>query len=283
MIKKYILPLALLVNSANALDLRYGQGDFEWNVGASGLGEHSVTLDDKVMSISEQHSNFEGSPWYIFGNIDIHNSDTLNKITDIADGIVGNLPFSPSDIGPFPSSFKVTGVDFDIGMGYDITKDENGYLGIGLMTGISTPFMEMHNYLEAYNYMSTLLEETSTDVKTYKFGLSLQGSYNITNEFSIYGTGIYAMQTGTLANDLISSELDVHGTYSSFDAGLKFYPSGIVDNETNFYINIGYAYKHWKIDDMDVNIGDILSVNLSSVVNTDMTSDYLYVGIGMTF
>jgi len=283
MIKKYILPLALLASSANALDLRYGQGDFEWNAGSNLLGEHSVTLDDKIMSISEEHSNFTDSPWYYFGNIDMHNSDTLDKITDVADRIVGSLPISPDDIAPFPSSFKVTGVDFDIGIGYDIAKDENGYLGIGLMTGISTPFMEMHNYLEAYEYLNTLLEETSTDVQTYKFGLSIQGSYNITNEFSIYGTGIYAMQTGTLDNDLISSSIDIDGTYSSFDAGLKFYPSGIVDNETNFYINFGYAYKHWEIDDMNVNIGNILPINLSSVVNTDMTSDYLYVGIGMTF
>jgi len=283
MIKKYILPLALLVNSANALDLRYGQGDFEWNIGSDLLGEHSVTLDDKIISISEEHANFIDSPWYYFGNIDMHNSDTLDKVTDVADKIVGSLPFNPSDIAPFPSSFKVTGLDFDIGVGYDVAKDENGYLGIGLMTGISTPFMEMHNYLEAYEYLNTLLEETSTDVQTYKLGLTLQGSYNITNEFSIYGTGIYAMQTGTLDNDLISSSIDIDGTYSSFDVGVKFYPSGVVDNETNFYVNIGYAYKHWEIDDMNVNIGNILATNLSSVVNTDMSSDNLYIGIGMTF
>jgi hypothetical protein len=283
MIKKYILPLALLVSSANALDLRYGQGDFEWNVGAGDFGEKSVTLDDSIISISEHHANFTDSPWYYFGNIDIHSSDTLNQITDIADGVVDKLPFSPSDIGPFPSSFEVSGIDLDIGIGYDIARDENGYFGIGFVTGISTPFMEMHNYLEAYDYLSTLLEETSTDVETYKYGISLQGAYNITPEFSVYGTGIYAGQTGTLANDLIASDFDVTGTYSSLDLGVKFYPNGLMENETNFYINAGYAYKHWEIDDMDVNIGGILSVNLSSVVNTDMTSDYVYIGIGFSF
>ena len=283
MIRKYILPLALLVSSANALDLRYGQGDFEWSVGADDLSEQSVTLDDTVISISEHHTNFTDSPWYYFGNIDIHSSDKLDRITDLADNAMANLPFSPADIAPFPSSFEVSGVDFDIGVGYDIARDENGYLGIGVMTGISTPFMEMHNYIEAYDYLSTLLEETSTDVETYKFGISIQGAYNITPEFSVYGTGIYAGQTGTLQNDLISSEFDVTGTYSALDIGVRFYPSGVVENDTNFYINAGYAYKHWEIDDMDVNIGGILSVNLSSVVNTDMTSDYIYVGIGFSF
>jgi len=283
MIRKYILPLALLVSSANALDLRYGQGDFEWSVGADDLSEQSVTLDDTVISISEHHTNFTDSPWYYFGNIDIHSSDKLDRITDLADNAMANLPFSPADIAPFPSSFEVSGVDFDIGVGYDIARDENGYLGIGVMTGISTPFMEMHNYIEAYDYLSTLLEETSTDVETYKFGISVQGAYNITPEFSVYGTGIYAGQTGTLQNDLISSEFDVTGTYSALDIGVRFYPSGVVENDTNFYINAGYAYKHWEIDDMDVNVGGILSVNLSSVVNTDMTSDYIYVGIGFSF
>ena len=283
MIRKYILPLALLVSSANALDLRYGQGDFEWNVGISEYGEESVTLDDSIITISEQHANFTDSPWYYFGRVDIHSSDRLDRITDLADIAMDNLPFSPADIAPFPSSFEVSGVDFDIGIGYDIARDENGYLGIGVMTGISTPFMEMHNYIEAYDYLSTLLEETSTDVETYKFGISVQGEYNITPEFSVYGTGIYAGQSGTLTNDLIISEFDVTGTYSSFDMGVKFYPNGVVENESNFYVNAGYTYKHWKIDDMDVNIGGMLSVNLSSVVNTDMTSDYIYIGVGLSF
>lgn len=283
MIRKYILPLALLASSANALDLRYGQGDFEWNVNVGDFAEQSVTLDDSIISISEHHANFTDSPWYYFGNIDIHSSDTLNKVTDVADNIMDSLPFSPEEIGPFPSSFEVSGVDFDIGIGYDIARDGNGFLGIGFITGISTPFMEMHNYLEAYDYLTTLLEETSTDVETYKYGISVQGAYNLTEEFSIYGTGIYAGQTGTLQNDLISSEFDVTGTYSSLDIGVKFYPSGLVEDETNFYINAGYAYKHWEIDDMDVNLGGILSTNLASVVNTDMTSDYVYIGIGFSF
>jgi hypothetical protein len=283
MIRKYILPLALLVSSANALDLRYGQGDFEWSVGVADLDDRSVTLDDTVITIAEQHANFKDSPWYYFGKVDIHSSDKLDKITDLADSAVDKLPFSPSDIGPFPSSFEVSGIDLDIGIGYDIARDENGYFGIGFVTGISTPFMEMHNYLEAYDYLSTLLEETSTDVETYKFGISVQGEYNITPEFSIYGTGIYAGQTGTLANDLIASDFDVTGTYSSMDLGIKFYPSGVVEDETNFYINAGYSYKHWEIDDMDVNVGGILNTNLSSVVNTDMTSDFVYVGVGFTF
>ena len=281
--KKYILPLALLVSGANALDLRYGQGDFEWSANFAGIMDSSVTLDDKVVSISEQHQNFPNSPWYYFGNIDIHSSDTLDQVTDVADGIMDVLPFSPASITPFPSSFEVSGVDFDIGIGYDIIQDERGYLGVGVMTGISTPFMEMHNYIDTIDFIDTILEETSTDVKTYKFGISLQGAYSITPNLSMYGTTIYATQTGEMSNDLIDGDFDVSGTYSSFDIGLKYYPSEVMPDQANFYIKGGYAYKHWDIDDIEMSIGGVILPDMMSLITTEMTSDFIYVGVGFSF
>ncbi len=281
--KKYILPLVLLVGSANALDLRYGQGDFEWSAGIEGIYESSLTLDDTVVSISEQHQNFPDSNWYYFGNIDIHSSDKLDQVTDIADSIMDSLPFSPSSIAPFPSSFEVSGVDFDIGIGYDVVSDERGYLGIGIMTGLSTPFMEMHNYIDAIDFIGDILEETSTEVETYKFGVSVQGAYSLTPNFSIYGTGVYASQTGEMSNDLIDSSFDVSGTYSSFDVGMKYYPSEVIVDESNFYIKAGYAYKHWNIDDIEANFAGIAMPDIMSLVTTEMTSDYIYVGIGFSF
>jgi len=283
MMKRYILPLAVLVSGANALDLRYGQGDFEWSANFAGVMDSTITLDDKVVSISEQHQNFANSSWYYFGNIDIHSSDTLDQVTDIADGIVDLLPFAPDSIVPFPSSFEVSGVDFDIGIGYDIIQDERGYLGVGVMTGISTPFMEMHNYIDAIDFIDTILEETSTDVKTYKFGISLQGAYSITPNLSMYGTTIYATQTGEMSNDLIDGDFDVSGTYSSFDIGLKYYPSEVMPDQANFYIKGGYAYKHWDIDDIEMSIGGVILPDMMSLITTEMTSDFVYVGVGFSF
>lgn len=282
MMKKYILPLALLVSSANALDIRYGKGDFEWSASFAGFAEQSVTLDDQIISVTEHHANFGGSSWYFFGNVDIHSSDRLDQMTDLMDDAVTILPI-PYGMGPFPSSFEVSGVDLDIGIGYDLVNNENGYFGIGLMTGISTPFMEMHNYLESYDFIKTSLEDTSTDVETYKYGVAVQAAYNFTENFSVYGTGTYAGQTGTLENEIIASAFDVTGTYSAFDIGLKFYPMGTMGSSSNFYINAGYAYKHWEIDDMDIDLGGLFTVNLASVVQTDMTSDYAYVGLGFSF
>jgi len=268
--KKYILPLLLATSSIQALDIRYGQGDFEWNMGFLGLVGSSVTLDDTVISISEQHQNFSDSPLYYFGNFDIHSSDRLETVTNFADGAQSG----------FPSSFEVSGVDIDVGVGYDVIQDERGYLGVGVVTGLSTPFMEMHNYVDSYNAISTLLEETSTDVSTYKLGVSLQAAYSLTENISIYGTSIFALQTGEMTNDLVNSSLDVSGSYNAMDIGVKFYPSELVDAESNLYLKAGYAYKHWDIDDTESTIVGAVLPSMNSLFKSELTSDFFYIGLG---
>lgn len=280
--RRFLLPLVLAVSSSSALDIRYGQGDFEWSASALGI-EKSITLDDKIISINEQHKNIGDTQWYYFGNLDIHSSDRLDTITDIADDVSDLLPIEPSDIAPFPSSYEVSGVDLDIGIGYDLYRDQRGYFGIGVVTGLSTPFMEMKNYLEAADYINTLLEDTSTDVETYKFGVTVQMAYNLAEIFSVYATGIYAMQTGSISNELISSDFDVTGTYASFDVGVKYYLTNLSGDESNFYAKLGYTYKHWVVDDIDGSIGGFIMPNILTNAEIDMTSDYVYIGIGYNF
>ena len=42
-------------------------------------------------------------------------------MTDLMDDAVTILPI-PYGMGPFPSSFEVSGVDLDIGIGYDLVR-----------------------------------------------------------------------------------------------------------------------------------------------------------------
>ncbi len=281
--KKYILPLLLLSGSANALDIKYGQGDFEWKVGVANIMETSIVLDDTVISIGEQHKNFTDSRWYYFGNIDIHSSDTLNEITDVADYIVDLFPKSPESFGPFPSSFELSGVDLDVGIGYDLVQNTQGYLGIGVLTGISTPFMEMHNYIEAAEYISDMLEETSTDVKTYKLGIALQAAYSFTFDLSLYGSAMYAIQTGEMSNDIIDGTFDVDGTYSSIDVGFKYYLTDLSESTSNLYLKAGYTHKHWEIDEIKMSLYDLPMFEVNTLIDMEMDSDYFYAGIGYNF
>lgn len=280
--KRFVLPLVLMVSSSQALDLRYGQGDFEWSASALGY-DSSIIVDDKIFSINEQHKNIGDGPWYYFGNIDIHSSKQLDAMTDIADNISNLLPIAPDDVAPFPTTYELSGLDMDIGVGYDLYQDDRSFFGIGVMTGFSTPFMEMKNYLESAEALNDLLNDTSTDVETYKLGISLQAAYNLAEIFSIYGTAIFAYQTGTLDNELIQSSLDVTGTYTAFDIGVKYYLTNLSGEESNFYAKLGYAYKDWTIDDISGSLGGFDVPNLLSVVETEMTVDYIYLGIGYNF
>ncbi|SFV50332.1 hypothetical protein MNB_SV-6-1243 [hydrothermal vent metagenome] len=280
--KRYILPLVLMVSGGHALDVRYGQGDFEWSASVLGMGS-SVTLDDRIISINEQHQNLGDSSWYYFGNIDIHDSKKLDTITDIADDISDTLPISPDDIAPFPTSYQISGIDVDLGIGYDLYHDDKGFFGIGLVTGISTPYMEMKNLIDSAEAINSLLDDTSTDVETYKLGVSLQSAFMLSNNFSIYGTAIWAYQTGSMENEIIQSSLDVTGTYTAFDVGIKYYFTDSSAEESSFYATIGYSYKNWTIDDISGSVGIFNLPNLFSIVDMEMTVDYVYAGIGYRF
>lgn len=284
--KKYILMAIVTISSAEALEVRYGAGDFDWSGSAFGLIDSTVTLDDKIISISESHANFSDSQWYIFGNIDIHSSDRLDQITDVADGIKDYLPSYLDDlvgIDPFPSSFELSGIDLDIGIGYDVVHNEDGYFGIGVVTGISTPFMEMNNYIDSYKSYAELLDDTSTDVKTYKLGVSLQAGIKFNPSFMLYTTGIYAMQVGEISNEAIDSSFDVTGTYTSLDIGLEYAVESSSIDSGNLYFRVGYSYKHWDIDDIESQVAGILLPDFASVLHMEMEVSYPYVAIGYRF
>jgi len=300
--KKYVLALtmgSLFISNLNALDVRVGKGDFEWKVGMSSLFDTSVKLDIDVISINEQHLSFGQSDFYIFGNLDIYSSDTVDKATDIIDNVMlsdlPNTPInnilginntSPNDVlgnfVPVPSSYEISGIDFNIGVGYDIVKSDEGYIGMGLMAGVSTPFLEMENPIDAMIFTYNFLKETSTDVMTYKAGLSLQAGYNFGENVSFYSTFIYAYQTGDIENSIVNSSMDVDGNYQAIDVGLKFNPSSD-SSWSNLYATVGYTSKSWDVDTIEATVVGIDTPNIASVFKNDLSTDYAYFGIGYRF
>lgn len=300
--KKYVLALtmgSLFVSNLNALDVRVGKGDFEWKVGMSSLFDTSINLDIDVVSFNEQHLNFGQSNFYIFGNLDIYSSDKIDQATDVIDNVMTqNLPNTPIDnilgintdtanniLGnfvPIPSSYEISGIDFNIGIGYDVLKNENGYFGMGLMAGVSTPFLEMENTIDAMMFIYTFLKETSTELMTYKAGLSLQAGYDLGENISLYSTFIYAYQTGDIENTIINSSMDMDGNYQALDVGLKLRPSSD-SSWSNLYATLGYSSKTWDVDTMEATVVGIDTPNIASVFRNDLSTDYAYFGIGYRF
>jgi len=283
MIRRYILPIIILSGVSQAIDIRYGQGNFEWGSTIASNADGSILLDDRVYSIDEHHQNLDDSAWYYFGSMDIHSSRQLDTMTDISNSLLSIIPNAPDTIAPFPSSFTASGIDIDIGIGYDVYQDDRSYFGVGLMTGLTTPMMEVTNYVDSGNHINTLLYQTNTEIETYKFGVTMQGAYNLAEIFSLYSSITLAMQTGNMSNDIINNDLDIMGTYSSFDIGLKYFLTDLSGQESDFYAKVGYAYKYWNLDDIGPLADEIYTDDITSMAITEITNDYIYLGIGYSF
>lgn len=295
-----IITIGALATSLHALDVRFGKGDFKASAGMKNFCNMSVKTDIDVFAINEQHAKVYDR-YYLFGNLDIYSSNTvrthanyMNQLmnTQIVDFPV-DWPFdTPNDfIGqfvPVPSSYEVQGVDFDIGMGMDIVQNKAYYLGAGVVTGVSTPFMKMENYAEAANFFMDMLEKTRTDMKTYKAGLSLQAGYNPTKVINLYATGIYAYQTGEVSNSIVNSSMDTDGTYTSLDIGVRINPLKLSKAYkhnflSNVYVTLGYMYKNWEVDSMKGNVMGFNTPDVMNVFDVDFESNYTYFGIGYNF
>ncbi len=289
----------------SALDVRVGKGDFKSTQGVDDLYDLSVSVDIDVLTLNEQHYNINDSNIYLFGNLDLYSSEQVDTFTNVINTIMNTstptLPINApitlpsttpnevlSNFVPVPSSYEVRGVDLDIGVGYDVLKDERGYLGLGMMTGISTPMMEMENYLEAMDFYTELLQETKTEMTTYKLGLSLQGGYDFTDYLDLYVTGIYAYQVGEIENAIVRSSMDAKGSYKAFDIGLRFHPATLSEQYKEsfwsaFYLNIGHTYKRWEVEEVKATIAGVDTPDVISYFDIGFESSYTYFGVGYSF
>lgn len=289
--KKILFSWLSVVVATNiyAVEVKIGKGDFSWNVGFQNVLKGSIDISTDIIGISEQHYQLGSSKFYLFGNLDIYSSKELDGFTDIIDmGMSQNIPFlnnTPNQIMgefvPVPSSYKMRGADFDIGVGYHLLHNSKGFVGIGVATGISMPFMEMENYIEAGEFFLNGLEKTETEIMTYKAGVSLQGSYKFIDNFGVYSTWICGIQSGEIENDLVKSSMDTSGTYTSFDIGVKYIPNFEFLN--NLYFTLGHSYKKWDIDEIEVEVMGLKTPNFASIFNIDLESSYSYLSMGYQF
>jgi len=294
--KKFLPIIALsatLASSLSALEIRYGSGEFEMSGGIQNFNDVSVKCDIDVFGVHEQHYLINDKV-YLFGNLEIYSSDKVETFANYADGLMNsslpslpiNLPFDFSTpnafVGnfiPVPSSYEVEGVDFDIGVGVDVVQEDNYYLGIGVVTGVSTPLMKMENYFQALNFFTDILDYTETEMITYKAGLSLQAGFSPNDAIDIYTTGIYAYQTGEITNSIVDSDMDADGSYTSFEVGLRYTPSSM----PNFYLSAGYKYKDWEVDSMKANIMGFETPDLMDTFDIELSSNYSYISVGYKF
>ena len=277
-----------LSTSLQALDLSYGKGSFDSNMSINPFISSDVSLDIDTISLAEEHKKIRNSRYYYHFKLDYFDSDTLNKITDIAKTpLTTPFPVIAGSIDdyiaahtkmPVPTDYRVHGVDFDIGLGYDLINNDKTSLGVSVNTGISTPFMKMRNIKDSLKSFLGVLNTFDTKIRTYKIGVSGHLQHKINNQLSIAGNASLDLQTGEMDNDLVGSGIDVDGSYMRLNLNLKYLPK----NMKNIYLTGGYTYNKWDYDSMNIKV-PLGRFKVPKNMDVDFESSNLYLGIGYNF
>ena len=292
--KKQILTLScigLITTTLYSGEIQTGQGTFEMKGGFIGL-DSTITTDITTYSMVEQHKNIAKSSWFYKYNLTWYDSEnmvqTQNKINSYPTGFFTN----PTPITLPSIDYRLQGLDINFVAGKDIIhNNENNYLGAGIMVGLSTPWIDSKkddNNLDSLsqNTMNNM-KNSKTEIYTYKIGPSFTARKSINKYFSVYGSGTYAYQTGTMKNDYAKSDLTINGIFQEYDFGIRFQPIssdykfGWLTISPRLYATLGYRYTSWDLDDINI---DITGTNTKfTQIDFNMNSTISYFGVGYSF
>ena len=279
---------------AHALELRYGSGDFDMGAAAKPFVSMDPSLEVDTWTLAEPHRNINDSPLYYQFRADYFDSDTVNQMTDLASvSMTSNLPVIGSSVTdliadntaiPVPADYRIHGVNFDVGVGYDVLKTARGHVGVGVNTGVSTPFMKVRNVLPAANLALDMLDTFDTEVTTYKAGVAVQGSYQATPWLEVAGNASLNHQTGEMDNGWVGSGIDMDGTYRTLEVEAKLKPAKLLNQPQlkNAFVSIGHSRSDWNYDSAAINT-PIGSASVPGMFDADFTHDSTWIGAGYDF
>lgn len=294
--KSLLLGSALLTGttSAQALELRYGSGEFDMGAAAKPFVSMGVSLDVDTWTLAEPHKNIGDSRLYYQFRADYFDSDNVNRMTDLASlPLTTSLPVIGSSVTdliadntpiPVPADYRIHGMNVDAGIGYDVLKNDKGHLGIGVNTGVSTPFMKVNNLQPAANLALELMDTFDTDITIYKAGIGVQGSYQATPWLELSGNASLNHQTGEMDNGLVGSGVDVDGSYRTLEVAAKIRPAVLLKKPAlkNAFITVGHTSSRWDYDDADIQT-PIGSIQVPGMFDADFKHSSTYVGVGYDF
>jgi len=270
--------------------LTYGKGSFEYQFSITEVMQCSVDMDVNVLTLRETHYPITKS-LFLYGFVDIYQSDKLDDYASYIDKGSDFNPFGPSasDIAssmgaPVPVSFEMRGIDLSLGMGYELWQEDKNYLAIGLGSGLSLPYIETENMVDDAELFTAILDTTKTSIMTYKLMPSVQGSYQLFQGVALEGSLAYGFQYGSLENDYIRGESDFSGTLLQSDLSLKYRPIPTENIYKNLFVEIGYRYNDWQVEQMKVSMIDpALSYDFAQHLDLGFASHFFHIGAGFQF
>ena len=274
-----LISAAVFAGSGYGAEFRFGKGSFsvESNIlGTSQKIEDSIT----TYSLVEEHKNIFGSRLFYSYNITYLSSSKEQKAIDLYNTAIDPTPgYQPV------MEYELQGLDAQVDIGLDILKNENGYLGISGLAGISLPYIKNYNSDNNNNTTTGYLPDSKTKIKTYRLGISLKTAYRIYPRIELFGFASYAYQTGNVKNDAWGIDSSVNGTYLTAGGEVKLYlvdrkvKLWIIPLSPKLYLTLGYKYDRWTVNNVKIN-------NLALTVREDdltITDSYAFTGIGYSF
>jgi hypothetical protein len=291
--KKSIISMFLVTLSLFSGGVQYGKGSFEMSGGFMGMTQ-TLKTDITTYSLVEEHSNIFLSNWYYRYNFTWYDSTVLTNMYNMANDTLHMIPINIIHTDQIQQmiDYKMQGLDANIVLGNDILhQDENDYIGLGVMVGVSIPWIESSSSSNSDNSNSNdllkIMKKSKTKILTYKIGPSVSIRKSLNKHFMIYGSATYAYQKGTFENKYAQFKFDADGIFQEYDVGMRFqlvsedYDMGWITISPRLYGNIGYRLSSWELKDVNMDITglkmDFMKTDFS------MKSSTMYMGWGYSF
>ncbi len=291
--KKILLATAIMMSSVSGMELRVGKGSYDTLMSIKDFMDHDTRNDTLLFTLTQPHAPLLSKPLFYYYELELLTSDSKEQTTEFA-GFVPNYQFplvgsindmtnTFIDMFPVDGEYQAVGFDLNGGVGYDVLREGESYLGIALNVGATLPTINADNLRTKASLAYDLIEKWDLDVSTYKIGPMLKANFSIDKGFSLYGAFSFGFQKGSVKSDLFKSSVDVNGRYDLVDIGVKYQAQngGFLPEKT--FLTLGYSSKNWQVDSTTVNLYNFFEKDVFSPFETEFKSRYLYMGVGYRF
>jgi hypothetical protein len=291
--KKGLWLVTIMIGELVAFDFRIGQGRYDTDMAIKSFMQHNTTNDITVFYLSQAHTNVSQTPLFYYIDAEFYTSDTKRQHTEFAGfapayqfplvGSVNDMTNDFIDMFPVDGEYEALGFDMNFGVGYDVLRKGESYLGVALNLGATLPTINAENLSTKVSLAYDLIEKWDLDVTTYKIGPMLKANVAMHPNLSLFSSFSFGFQKGAVESGLFKSSVDINGDFRTFDIGFKYMPKQLWSLPKNLYFTLGHTYKRWSVESVDVNLYNFFEKDIFSPFTTEFTSSYTYIGVGYRF
>ena len=291
--KKIILALTLS-SLAFCSELEWGYGTIDMSGGFTGLNS-TISSNISTYTMTEKHKNIFASNLFFGYNLTIFDSEEMKQMQKSYNNYnkssnLNTIPNYGTKLNKLSTiSHRFKGLDLGATLGYDLLhKGERNYLGIGLYGGVSLPQIQSSGSSKYTDITKHIIKNSNTDLLSYKIGAGVYAQKSLNKYISIYGSAIYAYQTGNIKNSFVKLDQSIDGKYLELNAGLKFqavkadYDAGIISINPRLYGTIGWRYREWQINKANINLNN-MHTSSGANGNMNISSHAATAGFGYSF